>query len=200
MPSCTHTHCFHDTLHCKNIRGSLALKPNLASPHSQSTHPHPSQSPTQTHTHTPQLFIIILDECTHAHVCIRQCETCSLPGKCLHILQIRCCTWQRKRTDEGQKIKKKKKKKKKWALVYSHTVCPGVILSSPLCLLLQPPSSLSVFLCCLLLLSPLLVSKSVLLRHLTPRSSISISQTTCTLKGRKKKTQPKRMAAQEGSG
>lgn len=119
---------------------------------------------THTNTHTPQLFIIILDECTNAHVCIRQCETCSLPGKCLHILQIRCCTWQRKRTDEGQKIKKKKKKKKKWALVYSHTVCPGVILSSPLLSAsyssLPPPSlsSYAVFSCSPLCLFPNLSS------------------------------------------
>lgn len=46
------------------------------------------------------------------------------------------------------------KKKKKWALGDSHTVCPGVILSSPLYLLPKPPSlPLSVFLRCLLSLS-----------------------------------------------
>lgn len=102
----------------------------------------------------------------------------------------------------GAENKKEKEEEEEVGVgVFSHSMPWGYpLLSSPLCLLLQPPSSLSVFLCCLLLLSPLLVSKSVLLRHLTPRSSISISQTTCTLKGRKKKTQPKRMVAQEGSG
>lgn len=180
LPSCVqshaHTHTFHDTLHCKNIRGSLALKPNKTR-HPPTTH----FSPSHMNINHSLLLLPFMSTCTCTHICTRQRETCSLPGKCcLHILQIRSCTWQRKCSGERQK-KEEEEKEIVGVGGFSHRMPWGypVLSTSSSSFSLLPSLSLSS------LAFLLLVSKSVLLRHLTPRSSISLSQMTDTLEGGK---------------
>lgn len=138
-------------LHKQSFHDTLSWKKNISGPSSQIPPPPPTAGASvcpfmQKH---PRVFCVIaLNDDMHSTKILHGDETCSLPGNCcLHMLQIRKCTWQRKCCGEALKTQDFRR--------ICNTAPQDCLLSS---------SDI-----------PLRVSKAVLLCHLTPTTSISLN-------------------------
>lgn len=97
----------HRNLHKRRFLDTLSSV-NVSGPSSQIPLPQPRHSGgicVSFHGKAPQgFFVIALNDDMHSSKILHGEETCSLPGNCcLHMLQIRKCTWQKKCCEEALK-------------------------------------------------------------------------------------------------
>lgn len=97
----------HRNLHKCSFLDTLPWE-NISGPSSQIPLPQPRHSGgiwASFHAKAPRgFFVTALNDNMHSSKILHGDETCSLPGNCcLHMLQIRKCTWQRKCCEEALK-------------------------------------------------------------------------------------------------